>query len=208
MVLWLHGCGRGCPGCIAADWNRKKGPALTLSVETVLRSIASCQDLEGVTISGGEPFRQDAALGQLVSALRGRELGVIIYTGHTLAELRPDPRAGIQQALGGCDTLVDGPYDQALDDGQAFRGSSNQTIHHFTSRYREYFSSGVSRRSAFRQEDGRRYLLGIPDEAARERWADIKRSAGIAPEKEEEMNHGGECGRDRASAPGAGGNQP
>ena len=184
MVLWLHGCGRGCPGCVAADWNQKKRPALALSVETVFRYVTSCKDLEGVTISGGEPFRQHAALGQLVSALRGRELGVIIYTGYTLAELRSDHRAGIRQALNECDTLVDGPYDQTLDDGQAFRGSSNQTIHHFTPRYREYFSSGGSRCSTFRQEGGHCYLLGIPDEATRKRWADIKRRAGIAQEKE------------------------
>lgn len=185
MALWLHGCGRSCPGCIAADWNRKKEPALVLGVETVLRFIDSHRNLEGVTISGGEPFRQGVALGQLVGALHDKGLGLIIYTGYTLAELRLDSRAGIQQALDGCDTLVDGPYDEALDDGQAFRGSSNQTIHHFTSRYREYFSSGGTRRSVFRQEDGHHYLLGIPDGAARARWADIKRGAGIAPEKEE-----------------------
>lgn len=184
MVLWLHGCGRRCPGCIAADWNRKKKPALALSVETVLRFIGSYQDLEGVTFSGGEPFCQAAALGQLVSALRSKKLGIIIYTGYTLAELRSDTRAGVQQVLGGCDTLVDGPYDETLDDGRPFRGSSNQVIHHFTLRYRKHFSSGGIRQSVFRQEDGHRYLLGIPDEAARERWANIKRSAGIASEKE------------------------
>lgn len=186
MALWLHGCGRSCPGCIATDWNRKKDPALALSVETVLRFIGSYQDLEGVTISGGEPFRQVAALRPLVSALRSKELGIIIYTGFTLAELWSDTRAGIQQVLGGCDTLIDGPYDERLDDGQPFRGSSNQTIHHFTPRYREHYSSNGIRRSVFRQEDGRRYLLGIPDKAARERWTDIKRSAGIALEKEGE----------------------
>ena len=185
IVLWFHGCERNCPGCIAVDRNRKIEPTLALGVETVLRFIGSYQDLEGVTISGGEPFRQDAALGQLVSALHNRGLGLIIYTGYTLAELRLDSRVGIRQALDGCDTLVDGPYDEALDDDQAFRGSSNQTIHHFTPRYREYFSSSGTRRSVFRQEDGHHYLLGIPDETARQRWADIKRNAGIAPEKGE-----------------------
>lgn len=185
VTMWLHGCGRGCPGCIAADWNRQRKPVLTLSVETVFRFIGSCQDLEGVTISGGEPFRQAEALGQLVGALCDKGLGVILYTGYTLAELQADSRPGIRQALDGCDTLIDGPYVEALDDGRAFRGSSNQTIHHFTPRYQEYFSSAQTRQSVFRQENGYRYLLGIPDEAARTRWADVKRKAGIAPEKEE-----------------------
>lgn len=182
VTMWLHGCGRGCPGCIAADWNRKMEPVLTLSVETVLRFIDSCKDLDGVTISGGEPFKQAEALGQLVNALRAKGLGVILYTGYTLMELQSDSRSEIQQALDGCDTLIDGAYVEALDDGMAFRGSSNQIIHHFTPRYQEHFSSIQTRQSLFHQENGYRYLLGIPDEAARARWAVVKQKAGLSSE--------------------------
>lgn len=183
MIVWLHGCGRGCPGCIAEDWNRKKEPTFSLSVNSISCLIVSHPELEGVTISGGEPFRQAAALGQFVETLRKKGLGIIIYTGYTLAELQLDLRTGVRQALDGCDTLIDGPYDETLNDDQAFRGSSNQTIHHFTSRYRKYFSSCKTRRSVFRQEDGYRYILGIPDSATREQWANIKRNVGIALER-------------------------
>ena len=185
IVLWLHGCGRDCPGCIATDWNKKDGSTFSLSVGTLLRYIDSHQDLEGVTISGGEPFIQDAALGELVSALHSKGLGIIIYTGYVLAELQSNPQAGVQKALFGCDTLIDGPYDETMDDDQSLRGSSNQKIYHFTSRYREYFSTSGARRSVILEENGQRYILGIPDVDAKERWAEIKRGAGIAPEREE-----------------------
>ena len=68
--LWLQGCGLACPGCIAQDiWTFTADQALPLPV-----LLAWCQEvaqhgLDGITISGGEPFAQPEALLALLQAL-------------------------------------------------------------------------------------------------------------------------------------------
>lgn len=180
VLLWLHGCDRHCPGCIAADWNLRANPTMVLSVDTLYETIMAYGSLEGVTISGGEPFRQCDALAQLVAKLQREGIGVIIYTGYTLSQLREDGRKSILDTLTQCDTLIDGPYIREKDDGLPFRGSSNQVIHHFTSRYKEYFSSGGNRASVFQQDSEQLLLLGIPDENGRRQWNMMKRSLGVS----------------------------
>lgn len=61
-IVWFHGCSRNCPGCIAIDWNRKNFPAFELSVRTMVEIIQQSGNIEGITISGGEPFLQIDAL--------------------------------------------------------------------------------------------------------------------------------------------------
>ena len=51
--LWVMGCDRACPGCIASETRRETGrviPVGALAME-IIHSGA-----EGLTISGGEPF--------------------------------------------------------------------------------------------------------------------------------------------------------
>lgn len=91
---------------------------------------------DGITISGGEPFLQAEALGELLCLLKtgmNCDVGVIVYTGYTLEELRILPSA--QALLEHVDLLIDGPYVQTLDDGGSLRGSSNQRVIPLTERY-------------------------------------------------------------------------
>ncbi len=85
--------------------------------------------IDGLTVSGGEPFEQDlealAAFLRLVKA-PGRELSVLCYTGFRLEELQA--MRGAVKVLRHIDLLVDGPYVEALNEGNALRGSSNQRI--------------------------------------------------------------------------------
>ena len=59
-VIWLQGCDLGCRGCWnpyshAFDRGRDR------PVEEVGEWILSCAGIEGVTVSGGEPFQQARA---------------------------------------------------------------------------------------------------------------------------------------------------
>lgn len=134
-AVWFHGCRRGCPGCVAAamnaseDWSAWDAAALA---ERVL----SAEGTEGVTLSGGEPFDQDAeALGAFLEAVRAGGRSVMAYTGYGRAELEADgERRGL---LGLVDLLVDGPYVAGEDHGEWWRGSANQRFHFLTGRYAE-----------------------------------------------------------------------
>ena len=87
--------------------------------------------LDGITLSGGEPFCQPEALIPIAEAVKKMGKTVFAYTGYTLEQLLElgRERPAILQLLRLCDTLVDGPYIESLRDlDLQFRGSSNQRI--------------------------------------------------------------------------------
>lgn len=132
--LWVQGCERHCPGCISIHSQDPQG-GYTMNLHALAMEIKMSQP-DGLTISGGEPFLQAEALGQLLYLLRNGmncQPGLIVYTGYTLEELQSMPSA--QQLLEYTDLLIDGPYVAALDDGRSLRGSSNQRVIPLTGRY-------------------------------------------------------------------------
>ena len=173
-LLWFHGCCRSCPGCIAADWNNADAE-YELSFQTLTRLLDARPDAEGITISGGEPFGQSAFLADLTEHLHRHGLGIIVYTGFTLSELRAMKEPAVERVLAVTATLIDGPYRAELDDGKAFRGSANQVIHHLTPRYRAYFSVPAERRTTIQKNGGVYSLTGIPTERAKEEWLSLHR---------------------------------
>ena len=80
----------------------------------------------GVTISGGEPFLQAAALKELVREIRKYTEDIIIFTGYLYEELIEKKDDDIDDILSMTGMLVDGPYIDELNDGTGMRGSSNQ----------------------------------------------------------------------------------
>lgn len=174
VEIWFHGCSRDCPGCITADHNHTDDAMLELSVKTLFEYIQQVNNIEGVTISGGEPFLQENGLLELVRLVRSKELGIIIYSGFTHEELLALPHG--REILGCVDVLIDGQYVQELDDGRPFRGSSNQVIHHFTERYRDFFTDSSRKRECVVAQRGIYFTLtGIPTEESKALWKLIKR---------------------------------
>lgn len=87
---------------------------------------------DGVTILGGEPFAQPAALLALIKELRSRDCQhIVCYSGYTLESLqmRSKVEAEIGEILNQIDVLIDGPYIQSLA-GEAglWTGSGNQRV--------------------------------------------------------------------------------
>lgn len=95
-------------------------------------------NVEGVTLLGGEPTEQAAALAAFATAVREAGLSVMTFTGHTYESLRAlaATESGIQQLLDATDLLVDGPYiaDQP-DLTRPWVGSTNQRFRFLTNRY-------------------------------------------------------------------------
>lgn len=156
--IWVQGCQKRCPGCaspLAQPLDGGYEAALATLCERIL-----CEPLiEGITISGGEPFLQSEALYLLVDGLRKRrDIGVIVYTGCSFEEIAKDPLTGL------CDAIIDGNYIQELDDGRALRGSSNQRLACLTERYRHTIGFGSFRRTTelLSTKEGKLSLVGIP----------------------------------------------
>ena len=135
-VVWFHGCFRNCPGCIAAGMNRSTDFS-EYTAEELFQKISTISNIEGLTISGGEPFMQNMdEFNEFLSLIRqNTPLSIILYTGYLLQEIRADEKK--RGILDFVDILIDGPYVEHLDQGQLWRGSENQKIYFLSSRYSE-----------------------------------------------------------------------
>ncbi len=148
-----------------------------VDLDALIEEICSTHDVEGVTISGGEPFLQVQALYRLLSAIRNRtELGIIIYTGNTLSELYEMHNPMIDEIITHLsDLIIDGEYIDDLNDGTALKGSSNQNAIFITDRYLPYkwLYEEKRRDIEIKIENGSSLLIGVPDKSTLEMWRRI-----------------------------------
>ena len=175
--LWVHGCCFDCEGCLAR--NTRFGAYRNVSVSALASDIKE-SGCDGITISGGEPFLQAEALAELVKEVQaGRDIGVIIYSGFTLEELKE--RSDAPALLSVTDILIDGRYQKDLDDGRAYIGSSNQRLHYLTDRYKEagkrYYST-PKRRAEIKFYPDSVTLIGVPSANVLKIWREIKSKNG------------------------------
>lgn len=126
FVLFAQGCRHNCPGCFNQELQAFRKDTI-YTVSQVLDMIDALPHLDGITLSGGDPFEQADAFGELAKACRSRRLNIWAYTGYTFEELIADPEYRI--LLEEIDVLVDGPFlFEEKDPLLPFRGSRNQRI--------------------------------------------------------------------------------
>jgi len=173
FAVWVQGCNRECPWCMTPD-ARPCDQGTVADTGSLARQIIADSCIKGMTISGGEPFLQPGALSRLIDSVRReRDMGVIVYTGFMLEELRLSKDQNIRGLLDRTDLLIDGPYIRELDDGLSLRGSSNQNICLMTGRYAKVAGKyyGQSRRKVeLHLLKNEIFLAGIPGPEMLEKW--------------------------------------
>lgn len=191
-VLWVHGCCFDCKGCIADSY--KFGPYREVTTETMADWYCSCNDkIEGITISGGEPFLQAGELAEMIRLIREkRDCGVIVYTGFLYEELlkRSQADESIRLFLNEIDLLIDGTYVEELDDNRRAIGSQNQRVLLLTERYQETVNAYYEkpgRQVEIRIFDGKSVLVGVPAREQKVLWSKL-----IERPKQELSDSGGE----------------
>jgi anaerobic ribonucleoside-triphosphate reductase activating protein len=129
-VIFVQGCCFSCPGCHNSGLQSFAG-GRRLFVDEILAAVKANPLLDGITLSGGEPFTQAAACASLAGQVRGLGLSVMTFTGYRWEELTSGERDDWNQLLESTDILVDGPFVQELRNiDLRFRGSSNQRLIH------------------------------------------------------------------------------
>jgi anaerobic ribonucleoside-triphosphate reductase activating protein len=160
FAIWVQGCLKRCPGCISKDSQPLDG-GYEAETTTLGETIISTPDIEGITISGGEPFLQSEALVDLVNRVKLKmNVGVIVYTGNNFEEIENDELTKL------CDVIIDGEYIENLNDGLSLRGSSNQNIHLITKRYENAVKNlygAQGRKTELHLREDETILVGIPD---------------------------------------------
>jgi len=164
FIIWVQGCCFNCRGCISPEYQslENKNP---MAVDYLKKLILSIQDLEGITISGGEPMLQAGMLVKLVEMVkRERSLSWICFTGFKLEELLQEKAADRLSLLSQVDVLIGGRYEEELNDNIGLRGSSNQGIHFLSGIYKdlkEEFYSG-ERKMQIRIDEAGILAAGVP----------------------------------------------
>ena len=173
FALWVQGCTIRCAGCCNPEMFVGDG-GTAMSIDQVVARLEQARAVEGVSILGGEPFEQAAAVAEFAQRAHERGLTVMVYSGYTLAELRArecaDPAT--TRLLDRIDLLVDGRYDRERREpapplGRRWIGSANQVMHFLSD---AYAADDPQLRTANTVEvhwrDGRLMINGWPSGAA------------------------------------------
>jgi anaerobic ribonucleoside-triphosphate reductase activating protein len=188
-AVWVQGCTLGCPGCFNPETHSPSGGE-QVSVDALFDRIAALGDsIQGITLSGGEPFQQLPALTALLRRVREETaLSIVVFTGFTLAELsrfrpaaptfnlQPHPHThtpihplrgypphtpSVPEALAYIDVLIAGRYDETQRVARDLRGSRNKEFHFLTDRYTASDFREIPEAEVILGPDGTVTLTGI-----------------------------------------------
>ncbi len=135
LAIWFQGCSLGCPGCFNPATHPVDAASAVAAADLIDRALAQGDAIEGVTVSGGEPFEQPEGLLALARGLRQRapRLSTLVFSGFTRQEIERQPLGSA--ILAAIDVLVDGRFVERRVLGRGLRGSDNQRIHLLSGRY-------------------------------------------------------------------------
>lgn len=158
--IWLCGCNRECKGCSNPElW--KQRPEYEVSINEVMDlvdRVAADHEIDGFTISGGEPMDQASELEELLPNLRKYSEDILVYTGYQLEQLHDRNDKSTDYVLNNIAILIDGEYREEENNNVFLRGSENQRIHimdqSFANLYNTYISVNHNQIQNFTTSDG------------------------------------------------------
>lgn len=126
MVIFAQGCKHNCVGCHNPESHSFTGGEL-IEIDEIINRVKANPLLDGISLSGGEPFEQAEECSLLAREVRKLGLNVLTYTGYTFEEILAEEK--FRKLLLETDTLIDGKFkieEKSLM--LKFRGSKNQRI--------------------------------------------------------------------------------
>jgi len=126
-VVWVQGCPIHCEGCFNPQF-LPFSKAEQVTPSSLADRICAQEPIDGVTFSGGEPFAQADALGELGELLREQGHSIVTFTGFSPDRVLASTRPAWQRLLAVTDLLIAGPYIASLHCDTPWIGSSNQRI--------------------------------------------------------------------------------
>ena len=133
LLLFLQGCSIHCDGCINRHiWPFEGGEEM--AADDIVSKLRD-EELEGVTLHGGEPLNQASGLLPVVKAIKAAGKTVILFTGYTKKELDNEKR----KVWNNADIVVAGRFVLAKRNvNLQFRGSTNQRVYTHKGPYSGY----------------------------------------------------------------------
>ncbi len=168
IALWLEGCSLKCTGCMAISMKIRHQHS-RMPLQDILKRIKqTAEGLDGITISGGEPFEQADSLYELIKLIKSEtHLDIMAYSGYTIKELNEHSESA-RKIISLIDILVDGRFEERLSNNKIWRGSDNQKLHLLSERAQKYRYIENTKYDAKRplsfelDKDNELKIIGIP----------------------------------------------
>jgi len=153
-TIWVQGCSIRCKGCSNKDtWDFDKG--FIRDVDGISQEILK-SDIDGVTITGGEPLDQFNAVSRLCSIIFPWT-PVFITTGYTIDQIWSKYR----NILNKIDMICAGPFDENQVCLGEWRGSKNQVIKYITERGKDQSTIPVIAKEFHVKSNGSGIITGF-----------------------------------------------
>lgn len=174
IALWVAGCPLRCKGCITSGLlSVDAGKPISikrLTERLVMLPVA----VDGITLTGGEPFAQAAALALLLDTLKDRRphWNVLTFSGYSLEQMQLGTPAQCR-LLALIDILVDGPYVAHRPGRHPLTASANQRVRLLTPRAKALADRvnalPINKANLGLHPEADDWLIGIIDSPARQR---------------------------------------
>lgn len=129
-AIYFAGCIHRCSGCHNPEsWRADRGRIVDeVYLSEIIAEIQANPLLDGITLSGGDPFYDSSQLEKILKRLKkATNKNIWCYTGYTYEQLIADET--MRACLTYIDVLVDGRFEkEQADPTLYFRGSRNQRI--------------------------------------------------------------------------------
>ena len=126
LVVFTQGCNHKCVGCHNPGTHSFNGGSL-IEIDDIVKMVKENPLLDGITLSGGDPFEQALECSILAKKVKDLGLSVVTYTGYTFEQILQNK--DFRELLLQTDTLIDGKFDISKKSMMLqFRGSTNQRI--------------------------------------------------------------------------------
>lgn len=126
LTVFTQGCPHHCPGCHNPHTHDPKGGFWSDTTD-IMNVVKENPLLDGITLSGGDPFMQPIPCTILAQETHKLGLNVWTFTGYTWEDLWAEQDPEKLELLRHTDILVDGPFrmnERSLE--LRFKGSKNQ----------------------------------------------------------------------------------
>ena len=142
IVIWFAGCSKKCRNCANPElWHKENKQKISInSVKRILEKTIKENEVDGVTLTGGDPLEQDIKqIIELVEFIKElKNIDILLYTGYLRKEIKKDKN--LEKVLNKIDVLIDGRYIEGLNDNSVIlRGSSNQKIYYLSEQKKEIY---------------------------------------------------------------------
>ena len=130
FIVFVQGCLHKCEDCHNSH-TQDFDSGEFMTIDSLVNRIKENPLIDGVTLSGGEPFEQSKAVSKFAKKLKNLGYHIITYSGYTYEQIieKSLEEVSYSELLDNTDILIDGRFEKEKRNLMLnFRGSENQRI--------------------------------------------------------------------------------